>query len=79
VFQAGYRLPSLGYPVFDADADPRERFDHLFHRRLVREREQDRGCGQKGVKARIISECRFRRCALVTLARTQEDSLDAGA
>lgn len=42
-----YRLPSLGYPVFDADADPRERFDHLLHRRLVREREQDRGCEQK--------------------------------
>lgn len=70
VFQAGYRLPSLGYPVFDANSDPRESFDHLFHRRLVREREQDRGCGQKGVKARIIRESRF--------ARTRRASITIG-
>lgn len=70
VFQAGYRLPSLGYPVFDANTDPRESFDHLFHRRLVREREQDRGCGQKGVKARIISESR--------VARTRRASITIG-
>lgn len=74
VFQARYRLPSLGYPVFDADADPRERFDHLFHRCLVREREQDRGCGQKGVKAPIMLKSRFRgRVAHRSLGWTQEN------
>lgn len=44
------RSPSLWYSVFDANADPRQRLDHLLHRRLVREREQDRGCEQKRVK-----------------------------
>lgn len=54
-----YRLPSLGYPVFDANTNPRQRLDHLFHRRLIQEREQDRSWGQKGVKVRIISESDF--------------------